>query len=167
MRNCFEFLGSMQMIRKLLLFAGIVKVTAASRDYGQRLVINWDVLLVPATRRVVIVTVGIISGGISAGEAGRWHTPVSHPLGDPNHAVQTSFRYPRIWCEPAEYTIERAHDVGVWQATREGLNQATAKGVAVGPMPLHRHRTRLVQWRGGDLRGVARARGSRKPSLRQ
>ncbi len=86
MRNCFEFLGSMQMIRKLLLFAGIVKVTsrrfAASRDYGQRLVINWDVLLVPATRRVVIVTVGIISGGISADDSDRGGPALSPANGD-------------------------------------------------------------------------------------
>jgi len=59
----------MQMIRRLLLFAGIVKVTsrwfAAPQDYGQRLVINLDVLPVPGTRRVVIVVMGfIISGGI-------------------------------------------------------------------------------------------------------
>jgi hypothetical protein len=60
----------MRMIRKLLLFAGIVKVTSrrfvASQDYGQRLVINWGVP-VRAKRRVVIVILGIvISGGISA-----------------------------------------------------------------------------------------------------
>src|SRR5712671_5594530 len=73
MRNCFEFLGSMQMIRKLLLFAGIVKVTsrrfAASQDYGQRLVINWGVPF-RAKRKVVIVIVGIIiSGGISTDDS--------------------------------------------------------------------------------------------------
>ena len=62
-RNCSEFLGSMQMIRRLLAFAGIVKVTsrrfAASQDYGQRLLINWGVP-VRAKRRVVIVILGII-----------------------------------------------------------------------------------------------------------
>jgi hypothetical protein len=63
----------MQMIRRLLLFAGIVKVTsgrfAASQDYGQRLVINGGVP-VRAKRRVVIVILGIIiSGDISADDS--------------------------------------------------------------------------------------------------
>src|SRR5258706_14145243 len=63
MRNCFEFLGSMQMIRRLLLFAGIVKVTsrrlAPSQAYGQRRALNLGVP-VRGKKRVVIVIFGMI-----------------------------------------------------------------------------------------------------------